>query len=86
MENNSNSKNDNNLENNKDNTNNNYNNNYNDNDNNYNNNNDDDNNDLDPIVEKFKSELNKIAINALDIQKIKPVISNQWIESIEKYY
>ena len=65
---------------------NNYNNNYNDNDNNYNNNNDDDNNDLDPIVEKFKSELNKIAINALDIQKIKPVISNQWIESIEKYY
>ena len=64
--------------------NNNYNN---DNDNNYNNdNNDNENNDLDPIVEKFKSELSKITINALDIQKIKPVISNQWIESIEKYY
>jgi hypothetical protein len=70
-----------------DNNNNNDNNYDNDNDNNYNNdNNDNENNDLDPIVEKFKSELSKITINALDIQKIKPVISNQWIDSIEKYY
>ena len=57
------------------------NNNNNNNNNNYNNYN---NNELDPIVEQFKSELNTIVVNALDIQKIKPAISTQWIESIEK--
>ena len=36
----------------------------------------------DPIVEQFKSELCDKVVNAGDIQKIKPMISSEWIQKI----
>ena len=37
---------------------------------------------IDPIVERFKSELCDKVINASTVQKIKPNISTAWLESI----
>ena len=36
----------------------------------------------DPIVEQFKSELCGKVVNAGEIQKIKPMISSEWIQKI----
>ena len=36
----------------------------------------------DPIVEQFKNELCGKVVNASEIQKIKPMISSEWIQKI----
>ena len=42
-------------------------------------------NDDDPIVSDFKKEIEKDGINANEINKVKPIISEIWLKKVSNY-